>query len=317
MALKLNTAPTIEPLSLAEVKAHLRLDSEDISDDIIPEQSIAPGDHVVAASYSLVGSAIEVRGYTVLVLLESGTNGEGGTVDVKLQDSEDNVTWTDVSSGAFTQVTTANDNATQEKTYTGAKRYLRAVATVGTATCDFGVTILKDASTTVEDDLLTSLITAAREYCEAFQNRGYLTQTWELWLDEWPDKNYIELPRPPLASVTTLKYYETDDTENTAYEPDAETPVGTDTYYTDLKSEPGRLCLKYGESWPSDTLRPYNGICVTFVAGEAAASSVKKKWKQAMLLIIGDMYENREGAGSIEIKENPAVMSLLWQDRIF
>lgn len=317
MALKLNTAPTIEPLSLAEVKAHLRLEAEDIADDLITEQSIAPGDHVVAASYSLQGSAIEVLGYTVLVILESGTNGTNGTVDVKLQDSDNGSTWSDVSSGSFTQVTTANDNATQEKAYTGAKRYLRAVATVGTATCDFGVTVIKNAGTSQEDDLLNSLITAAREYCEAFQNRAYLTQTWELWLDEWPEKDYIELPRPPLASVTTLKYYETDDTENIAYQPAGETPVGTDIYYTDVKSEPGRLCLKYGESWPSDTLRPYNGICVTFVAGESAASSVKKKWKQAMLLLIGDLYENREAAGTIEIKENPAAKALLWQDRIF
>lgn len=33
--------------------------------------------------------------------------------------------------------------------------------------------------------------------------------------------------------------------------------------------------------------------------------------KAACLLLIGDMYENREGAGEKEIKENPAVKRLL------
>lgn len=37
--------------------------------------------------------------------------------------------------------------------------------------------------------------------------------------------------------------------------------------------------------------------------------------KAAALLIIGDMYENREGAGEKEIKENPAVMRLLYPYR--
>lgn len=38
--------------------------------------------------------------------------------------------------------------------------------------------------------------------------------------------------------------------------------------------------------------------------------------KAAALLIIGDMYENREGAGEKEIKENPAVSRLLHPYRI-
>ena len=120
MALKLYTAPTTEPLSLAEVRAHLRIDSQSLADDLTSTQSIAPGSHDVAASYSLVGTAVDVLGYSVLVLLESGTNGTSGTVDVKLQESDDNTTWQDFTT--FTTVTAANDNAIQEKDYTGGKQ---------------------------------------------------------------------------------------------------------------------------------------------------------------------------------------------------
>jgi len=286
MALKLSAAPTTEPLSLAEVRSHLRIDSQSLADDLTSTQSIAPGSHDVAASYSLVGTSVDVLGYSVLVFLESGTNGSGGTVDVKLQDSDDNITFTDVSSGAFTQVTEANDNATQEKAYTGGRQYLRVVCTVAVAACSFGVSILTDAPTGSDDDLLNALITTARQHVENVTNRALITQTWELWLDRFP-VNEIEIPLPPILTggISSIKYYDTSNTEAT---------VTASDYFLDFKSEPGRVVLAYGCSWPSTTLRSVNGVCVTFTCGYGAATAVPKAIKQAMLLLIGHLYENRE-----------------------
>jgi len=311
MGLVLNTAPTTEPVNLAQAKAHLRIDSEDLADDITTEISIAPGDHIVAAAYSLEGEAVEVSGYDVLVNLVSGTNGAGGTVDVKLQESNDGSSWSDVSSGAFTQVTEANDNAIQEKAYTGSYTYIRAVATVAGATCDFGVTVVKKAGPAVEEDLLTALITAARQDCEKFQNRCYLTTTWELWLDAFPLKDFIEIPLPPLQSVSSIKYYDTDDTE---------AEFSSDDYFVDTKSTPGRVSLNYGKSWPSTTLRPYNGVCLTFTCGYGDdGSDVPRNIYQAILLLLGHLYENREavmttGMNAVELPLG--AIALLWKDRV-
>lgn len=361
MALKQTVAPTIEPVTLLEAKAHLRLDSGSFGDNITTVQSIAPGAHVIAASYTLVGTAVNVLGYKVIVNLVAGTNGAGGTVDVKLQESDDNTNWSDVSSGAFTQVTEANDNATQEKEYTGGKQYLRAVATVAVATCSFGVDILKYQPYSTEDDLIESLITAARQDCEAFQNRAYISQTWELWMDSFPEEDPFEIPLPPLqiplvtagsfetgktyriVSVGTtnfvaigaasntvgvvftatgsgsgtgtatasvvIKYYDTDDTEYT---------FDGSNYFVDVKSEPGRVCLNSGASWPTISLRPVNGVCITFIAGYGStADDVPKKYRQAILLLLGHLYENREAVSDKPLKEVPfAIESLLYKDRI-
>ena len=207
MELVLQTAPSIEPITLAEAKSYLRLDSNTFAESVTPTQSIVPGAHVIAAAYSLKGSGVSVIGKTALVILDSGTNLSGGTVDVKIQeaDSDSDSLYTDWTGGAFTQVTTANDNAIQEKEYTGTKAFIRVVATVGTATCDFGVSVAVRSATHEDDTLLASLITAAREYVEDFTGRALINQTWNGYLDKFPAQ-FIELPKPELRSVGFVKY---------------------------------------------------------------------------------------------------------------
>lgn len=313
MALKLKTAPAIEPLDLATVKQHLRLDSGSLADNITTVQSIAPGVHAIAAAYSLVGTGVDVLGYRALINLNAGTCGEGGTIDAKIQESDDNITYTDWAGGAFDQVTEATDNAVQEKEYTGTKRYIRVVATVAGNACEFGADIIKEqpySPYSAEDDLLKALILAAREYCEGFQNRQYITATWELWLDKFPDKDYIRIPLPPLQSVASVKYYGTDDAEYTM--PPAD-------YFMDNKNGPGRLVLGYNKTWPSVTLRPANAVCIEFTAGYGDnASLVPQRVKQAMLLLIGHWYANREAVltGSISKEIEFTVKALLSMDRV-
>jgi len=309
MGLKLIAAPAVEPVTLAEMKSHLRLDSGSLADNITGSPSIALASHGIAAAYSLEGSAVEVLGYQVVVLLESGANEAGGTVDVKLQHRDTATeTWTDVVSGAFTQVTTANDNASYEMDYAGGKRYLRAVATVGTAACVFGVNIQLVQVYASDDALLTGLIRAAREWAEGYTNRALITQTWELVLDTWPGTGYIDIPLPPLQSITDIKYKDTDGTEST---------WAATNYITDTDSFVGRVVLAYGCSWPSGTLYPAAGIRVRFVTGYGLATSVPQRYKQAIMLLAAYWYENREGAAEKPLAEIPfAVKALLGLDRV-
>lgn len=161
---------------------------------------------------------------------------------------------------------------------------------------------------TDEDMLISSLILAAREYCENYLNKALITQTRELWLDDWPDEDYIKL-KGPLVSVTSIKYYDTDDTETT---------FASTYYFVDTKSKPGRVGLNYSEIWPTTTLRPFNGVVVRYVCGYGDFDDVPQIVKNAMLLIIGHLFENREASIDKALSEIPlGVKSLLGIDRVW
>ncbi len=168
-----------------------------------------------------------------------------------------------------------------------------------------------DSDLTADDVLILGLGKAARTLAEQVQGRALITQTWDLTLDGWPAKGYFELPRAPLQSITSIKYYDEDDTEAT---------VDSGTYFVDIASEPGRVVLNSGESWPSTTLRPVNGVIVRFVAGYGDdAEDVPETTRQAIRLLVGHWYENREAistSGAVPKEVPLGVQALLWLERV-
>jgi len=165
---------------------------------------------------------------------------------------------------------------------------------------------------TDDDVLISRLIQAAREYVEEATGRALINQTWRLSLDDWPEGDYIELPRPPLSSVTSVVYTDSDATAHT---------FSTSYYDVDTDSEPGRVVLEYGDDWPSATLATMNPIVITYIAGYGATSaSVPEHLRQAILLLIGHWYENREGMvigqGLVPITVPYAIQSLIMLNKV-
>lgn len=170
-----------------------------------------------------------------------------------------------------------------------------------------------------DDALITSLISAARDYCERYLHRSLLTQTITQVLPAFPCWEYrnqnraIRLFRPPLATLKTIKYYDSDNTLQTLYDADAlPTPV-TDTAIVNTIKEPPEVTPTYGEDWPQTADRE-KAVELVYTAGWSASGQVPQTIKAAMLLIIGEMYERRENF----VKQLPTAAEHLlnmWQVR--
>jgi uncharacterized phiE125 gp8 family phage protein len=300
------TEPSVEPVSLQEAKEHLRLDSGDFAENIDTSQSIPPANQAVNIGYALIGAGVDVLLYETVVNLNSGTNGATGTVDVKIQDSDDDITYTDWFS--YTQVTTANDNQIYEKEYTGGRGYVRAIAKILLADCEFSVEVMRRNTEATDDAYISSQITAAREDTEGQSWRKLITQTIDLYLDSFVDP--IVIPFGNLQSVTHVKYLESDGTENT---------VSTDDYIVELNGEgKGRIVLAYNASWPDFIPYPSNPIRIRFVCGYGdAGSDVPEIYRSVIKLLILGAYNNRESQTDRPLSDNKAVLRLLNTRRLF
>ena len=152
-----------------------------------------------------------------------------------------------------------------------------------------------------QDSVITSLITRARQYVEANAKIQLITATWTLGLggfpsaqlippgggsSVWDTDNAIRPPRPRLQSVTSIKYIDTDEVQQT---------LDAGDYVVDTLSEPGRIVPSLSTSWPSTLDSSRAVVEVEYVAGFGdAASDVPESIKQAMLLLISHWYEHRE-----------------------
>jgi uncharacterized phiE125 gp8 family phage protein len=318
MKVQLYSAPALEPISLDELKLHLKIDSGSFAENMDETQSISPGSHVAADNWTThVGTAVAAMGYNTVVMFQSGANGAGGTVDVKIQECDTiGGTYTDWPTGAFAQVTEANDNATYEKAYTGTKAYIKTIAKILVAACEFGTTIIRLTATLVEDDLLTNNIKTAREMMEAFTHRKLITQTWDYYPEDFPRHNYLKIPFGNLQTITHVKYTDSDGDQTTM-------TAGTDYIVETNGDQCGAIVLPYGISWPSFTKYPSNPIVIRFVCGWTTAALVPYDLKSAMKLIAADSYVNREsqlyGMSGATYQQNKRLVdlyysSILWDE---
>lgn len=138
-----------------------------------------------------------------------------------------------------------------------------------------------------DDDYIDGLVATVREYLDGRRGilgRALITQTWRLHMDEFPSGG-IQLPRPPLISVSNVTYLDSDG--------NSQTLTVTDDYLVDIYSEPGWVVPAVNTSWPS-TYDTINAVSVEFVCGYGAASDVPKPLIHAMKLLLSHYYENRE-----------------------
>lgn len=156
---------------------------------------------------------------------------------------------------------------------------------------------------TDDDTYIGALITAARMKVEEETGRALCTQTYDFYMHETPGWR-IRLPRPPLQSVTWIKFVS---------KADVETTVSASDYIVDVTRTPGMVLLKYDRSWPSVDLKETGGVKIRYLAGYGVAVAVPELLKTIIKLAVGSFYENREGtlvAQGVTVMELPHVKHL-------
>lgn len=147
-----------------------------------------------------------------------------------------------------------------------------------------------------DDALIQSMVLAAQAHVESVLGAPLSSETWEQSFDGFP-AGALQLLKRPVTAVTSVVY----DVDS------VETTMATSDYRVDLPG--GRVWSE--DSWP--TADDIASVRVRFTAGY---TTVPFPLKAAVLLLVGDLYANRESKVGADLRENAAVNSLLFPYRM-
>lgn len=132
-----------------------------------------------------------------------------------------------------------------------------------------------------EDSIITLYLTAAQRYveewCQICLIGGVIVQDFKTG---WPSE-YLSLSVGNVSGITSLSYNTIEDRDFTT--------VSSDVYIADQKYNRARIML-YSE-WPDAS--PLF-IRVSYTSGFSSVDAIPANIKIAILLVLADMYENRQ-----------------------
>lgn len=184
-----------------------------------------------------------------------------------------------------------------------------------------------------DDALISSLIVAARKYCETAIKTALVTQSWTLMLDGFASAGgyynrsirdvwasmgslpygagfypgmipnstgLIDVPLPPLQSVEAVQYYDFEGTLQTVDPAAYNVSLGT----------PGRIQPAYSKVWP--IARPtIDAVQIQFTSGYGDATTVPENVKVAIKMMVAHWYENREAVSAVSMAAVPMCVDAL------
>jgi uncharacterized phiE125 gp8 family phage protein len=163
------------------------------------------------------------------------------------------------------------------------------------------------------DSDIESYLYVAQEWVEEFTNLTLFTTSFSAVWSQFPEDAHgpLQIPKSPVISIGTLTYR---DTDGTLVNLNKVTEV-----QTSLSSKPAVILPLPDETWPDTQYDRVDAVTVTFDAGYGATSAtVPHRIKQAIKLLVGHWFRNREAVvtGTISKEIELAVESLLKQIRV-
>lgn len=143
-----------------------------------------------------------------------------------------------------------------------------------------------------EDTIIDRMIADCTDRLQAALWSQFVTQTYDWSFDnwnaalEWDDaiaRNVLRVPYPPLQSITSIKYYDVNNAQQT---------WTASEYMVDAVRKPGRITTAAGFSWPSLYDRP-NAVTVRFVAGYGTGAQTPAAIRNAVLALFETQFRDR------------------------
>mgnify|MGYP002260261347 CR=1 FL=1 len=136
--------------------------------------------------------------------------------------------------------------------------------------------------TTADDTYITSIIKAATQLSEEYTNRFFIDTIIDQTCSDFAQLQ--TLFKSKVSAVAHVKYYDSDNSLQT---------LSATIYDTQLQYEPSQIQLADDKSFPEITKRNDAVVARYTVGYGSAASDVPEIIKQAILLTLGNWYENR------------------------
>ena len=130
---------------------------------------------------------------------------------------------------------------------------------------------------------VTRNLKTAREMLEIHTDRSLITQTWVMKLDKFPESGIIYLPKGITQSITSIKYYDTDDALQTLAATQYDVVINADIARVSYSEVSG--------GWVSVSSNLLDAIEITYVTGYGSAATDVPEWaKDAIIAKATSLY---------------------------
>lgn len=273
-------APATEPFTVAEAMQHCKLDASN--------SEPAPGSLTCALIAPAAAGNLSVGAYRYRVtFVTSSGETQAGEISAAVTVADNSVN----GKVALSAIPIGGSLVTARKLYRtvagGSSYLLLALLANNTATtytdniADASLGAEAPATNTTDDPGLTALIKAMRIAAEGMTRSAFVTQTWDMFLDQFPNWE-MTIPKPPLQSVTSITYTDTNGVEQT---------LASDQYLVDTSTSPARITPAFGMIWPV-TRWQTNAVKVRFVCGYGSAGAVPEGIKLWMKVRMMHYFDN-------------------------
>lgn len=131
-------------------------------------------------------------------------------------------------------------------------------------------------------DAYVAAVTGRFDGIDGTLRRALVTQTWE---ESFPHFSYeMALKLAPVQSITSIKYYDADNVEQT---------VSSGVYNLYEKPFAAYVQQASGQSWPAQTYSRDDAVTIRYVCGYGDPADVPAPIIQAVKLVMTHYYENR------------------------